>query len=84
MKGSYLTFILIVLACSGCNGGNFQGQMDTPLEYSQFTEPVVNEYEYKQLIGFLYEAELMMRKPIEEATMNADGIKYSQHQFKRK
>jgi hypothetical protein len=78
------TIFLVVLISSGCNGGNFQGQMDTPLEYSQYTIPVINDYEYEKLISFLYEAEIMMRKPIENATMNGEGIKVFSHPIKTK
>ncbi len=75
MKGIIHLLVLVVLICSGCHGGNFQGQIDTPLEYSQYTVPVINDYEYEKLIAFLYEAEIMMRKPIEDSTLNEEGIK---------
>jgi hypothetical protein len=73
MKAIIVVSIFLALLCSGC--GNFRGQMDTPLEYSQYTEPVITEYEYEKLIAFLYEAEMMMRRPIQEATINDEGIK---------
>ncbi|QOY33861.1 hypothetical protein AWH56_013985 [Anaerobacillus isosaccharinicus] len=75
MKGKIAIVLFIILLFSGCNRGNIQGQIDTPLEYSQYTVPVVNEFEYEQLLAFLYEAEIMMRKPIEEATINDEGVK---------
>lgn len=75
MKGIIRMLVLVMLICCGCNQGNLQGQMDTPLEYSKYTAPVINDFEYEKLISFLYEAETMMKKPIEDATMNEDGIK---------
>ncbi|RXI98573.1 hypothetical protein DS745_19855 [Anaerobacillus alkaliphilus] len=84
MKGIFTMVVLVLFICSSCNVGNFQGQMDTPLEYSQYTAPVINDYEYEQLISFLYEAEIMMRKPIEDATMNDDGIKIFSNPIKTK
>ncbi|MFN7250618.1 MAG: hypothetical protein ACK4M9_07440 [Anaerobacillus sp.] len=73
MKAILFVSILLVLVISGC--GYFRGQMDTPLEYSQYTQPVVTDYEYEKLIAFLYEAEMMMRRPLQEATINDVGIK---------
>lgn len=84
MKTRIVIVFFIFLLANGCNTGNYQGQMDTPLEFSQYTQPVVTDYEYEKLVSFLYEAEIMMHKPIEEATMTDEGIKVFPHPIKTK
>lgn len=76
-----LVIILSIVLLGGCSEEkNFIGQMDTPIEYSRFTNQAVTEQEHEQLVSFLYEAEMMIQKPIEEAEM-INGIKVFPHEF---
>ncbi len=84
MKGIIAIIVGLVVLSSGCQEANYEGQMDTPIEYFQITNTNVNKYEYEQLISFLKEAEIMMKKPIEDATVNEEGIKVFQEQFASK
>lgn len=76
--------LLLLIIIVGCSQSKFKGQMDTPIEYSRFTNKEVSEIEYEKLISYLYEAEIMMRKPIEEARINAKGITIFNETFKTK
>ncbi len=84
MKGIIAIIFGLVALSMGCQGANYQGQMDTPIEYFDFTNQGVTEYEYEQLISFLKEAEIMMRKPIHDAYVNEKGIKVFPEQFTTK
>lgn len=81
---SFVSIVLTILMISGCNGGNFIGQMDTPLQLNPYTQPIATDIEQEQLVQFLYEAEMMMQKPLKEATMNKEGIKVFSEPIKTK
>lgn len=84
MQKKIIIGFTVVVLLSGCVQARFEGQTDTPIEKLQISDPIINEYEREQLISFLYEAEKMMQKPIEEATINEGEIKIFSEQFKTK
>lgn len=83
LKGIIIIFALM-LTITGCIQPHYGGQMDTPIEYFDITNQGVTEFEYEKLVSFLKEAEIMMRKPIDEAFVNDEGIKVFPEQFKTK
>lgn len=75
MKHKGFLLFLFILLISGCNFNQLKGQMDTPIEYLPYVNTEVTEDEYDQLVSFLREAEMMMKKPVQDAIINRNGIK---------
>ncbi|WP_026690691.1 hypothetical protein [Alteribacter aurantiacus] len=66
--------IVFLLMAGGCGNPGEDGEMDSAMEYTQFTNQAVTAKEKETLVTFLSEAESYIRKPLRETKRTEDGV----------